>query len=350
MGPPKDVRESPGPSAGFDHPGGRNVRFGLDRQPPRFDHGGRHRLPGRVHGHRGLRVRRVGEERRTRLRGRFGPPSTVRPLRLDRSAQPSNHRRRRLEHLARLRRIRESVLEEALRLRVRPCRGPRTAVRRTAGTPWASGRSVARRVAARQAVRADLPDGVRRAHPWSRNRRGIDARVGLAPMADPARREEVPSRSVGCRTKGVTARRRSAARRSARAIDRDGQGVAHLAHTSVAQPAEPVDQDGKRDAFDRVEVDRRTARYGVVSGLKHHFADEPTNVRRARRDQCAPVPRDRRITREHDDRTAADLGHLAPPNLAPRGQCGHVAAAARRNEARSPHSSGSSSGCSSYAA
>ncbi len=135
--------------------------------------------------------------------------------------------------------------------------------------------------------------------------------------------------------------------RSARAVDRDRQSVTHLAHSSIAQPADSVDQDGQRDTLDRIEIDRRTSWHRVVPGLKHHLADEPANRRRARRDQCASVPRDHRIARENDDRTATDLGHLTPPHLAARGHCDHDAAAARRNEARSPQSSGSSSGCSS---
>lgn len=53
---------------------------------------------------------------------------------------------------------------------------------------------------------------------------------------------------------------------------------------------------------------------------------------------------------QHNDRTASDLGDLAPLDLPPRGEGSHDAAAALRNEARSPHPSGSSSGCSSYVA
>ncbi len=56
------------------------------------------------------------------------------------------------------------------------------------------------------------------------------------------------------------------------------------------------------------------------------------------------------VSREHDDRTSADVGWFAPPQLATPGQCGHVAAAASRNDAKSPQSSGSVIGCATYAA
>lgn len=62
------------------------------------------------------------------------------------------------------------------------------------------------------------------------------------------------------------------------------------------------------------------------------------------------LSRDHRVAREDDDWSATDLGHLAPPHLATCWNGAHDDAAARRNDARSPHSSGSSSGCSSYAA
>ena len=45
-----------------------------------------------------------------------------------------------------------------------------------------------------------------------------------------------------------------------------------------------------------------------------------------------------------DDRAAPDLGHLAPPHFAVYRRCAHESPAARRQDARSPHSSGSSIG------
>ena len=131
------------------------------------------------------------------------------------------------------------------------------------------------------------------------------------------------------------------------AVDRHLEGGANGAHAVVGKSAEPADQDRKRDAFDRVQVHRRTARDRVGIGFEDDFADEPTDRRRARCDQCAPMPRDHGVARQHNDRTPTDLGHLAPPDLPARRQRGHEAPAASRHDARSPHSSGSSSGCSS---
>jgi len=56
------------------------------------------------------------------------------------------------------------------------------------------------------------------------------------------------------------------------------------------------------------------------------------------------------VAREDGDRPASGLGHLAAPHLPARGEHRQDVAAARRNDPRSPHSSGSSIGCSSYAA
>lgn len=63
--------------------------------------------------------------------------------------------------------------------------------------------------------------------------------------------------------------------------------------------------------------------------------------------ECAAMPRDDGVAGQDHHRSAADLGHLTPPDLPTSGDDGHEAATARRNEARSPHSSDSSSGCSS---
>jgi hypothetical protein len=59
------------------------------------------------------------------------------------------------------------------------------------------------------------------------------------------------------------------------------------------------------------------------------------------------MSRDHRVAGQDDDWSTTDLGHLAPPHLPARRECIHDDATARRNDARSPHSSGSSRGCSS---
>ena len=69
--------------------------------------------------------------------------------------------------------------------------------------------------------------------------------------------------------------------------------------------------------------------------------------RRARRDEGAPMSRDDDVPGQDHHRTPTDVLHLAPPQLTARRDARHDAATARRQEARSPHSSGSSNGCSS---
>lgn len=130
-------------------------------------------------------------------------------------------------------------------------------------------------------------------------------------------------------------------------VDSHRKGGADLAHPGVAQTPQPADEDCKRDAFDRVEVHCRTTRHGVVTGFEHDFADEPPKRCRAGRYECAAVSRDHCVARQHDDWSTTDFGHLALPDLPSQGDGAHDDAAARRNDARSPHSSGSSSGCSS---
>jgi hypothetical protein len=134
------------------------------------------------------------------------------------------------------------------------------------------------------------------------------------------------------------------------AVDSDCKCGADLAHSSVAQSPRTADEGGNRDALDRVEVHRAMTRHRVVTRFEHDLADEAADRRCAWRHECAAMPRNHRVPRKDDDWSANDLGHLAPPDLPARWEVAHDAAAARRNDARSPHSSGSSSGCSSYAA
>jgi hypothetical protein len=137
---------------------------------------------------------------------------------------------------------------------------------------------------------------------------------------------------------------------SVRAVDRDGEGSADLSHASVGQPSEALDEDRNGDTLDRVQVDRAASGYRILARLETDFADEAADRGRAWRDKCTPVSRDHRIAGEDDDRAAADPSHLTPPDLGARWQRVHDRPAASRNDAKSPHSSGSSRGCSSYAA
>ena len=134
---------------------------------------------------------------------------------------------------------------------------------------------------------------------------------------------------------------------SARAVDGDCEGGTDLAHANLGHPAQPLDEDGDRDAFDRVEIHRRAKRDRVVTWFEHHLAGKPPDGRRAGSHECAAMPWDDHVAGQDNYRSATDLGHLTPPDFPPSREGSHDAAAALRNDARSPHSSGSSSGCSS---
>jgi hypothetical protein len=134
---------------------------------------------------------------------------------------------------------------------------------------------------------------------------------------------------------------------SSGAVHRHLEGRTNGAHPGVGKSAKPADQDRDRHTFDRVQVHGRTARDRVGIGLKNNLAGETPDCRRARCNQCAPKPRDRCVTRQHDDRAPTDLGHFTPPDLPACRKSTHEAPAARRHDARSPHSSGSSAGCTS---
>jgi hypothetical protein len=135
--------------------------------------------------------------------------------------------------------------------------------------------------------------------------------------------------------------------RASWAVRAAGPRVADLAHAGIGQAAKPFDDHTGRHALDRVEVDSRVPGDRVVAGFEDDLALERPDGCRAWRDEDPPKPRDHRVTRENDDGPPADLRQLATPHLAPGWEGVHDAAAAWRNDARSPQSSGSSSGCSS---
>lgn len=124
---------------------------------------------------------------------------------------------------------------------------------------------------------------------------------------------------------------------------------ADLVHPLVAETTETLSERTDRDAFDRIEIHCETLWDRVAIRLEDDFAREATDVGCARSNQGAPEPGDRNVARQDNDRTAGDLGQFAPPDFSPARQLLHDDAAARRNDARSPHSSDSSSGCTSYA-
>ena len=112
------------------------------------------------------------------------------------------------------------------------------------------------------------------------------------------------------------------------AVDSDREGGADLAHALVAQATESIDQDTEGHALDRVEVDRAQPRDGIPAGFEQDFARQATDGRGARGDDCPSETGDGHVTAQHHDRTTADLGQLAPPQLAPTGVVAHDAAAA----------------------
>ena len=89
----------------------------------------------------------------------------------------------------------------------------------------------------------------------------------------------------------------------------------------------------------------KTTLLRVVAGFEDDLARQTPDRRGARCHQCTSQVWDRSVSGQHDHGAATDLGWLAPPHLATSGQARHVAAAALRNESRSPHSSRSSIGC-----
>lgn len=138
-------------------------------------------------------------------------------------------------------------------------------------------------------------------------------------------------------------------RSSALAVDGDVERFADLTHTLIAESAQALDQRSDRNALDRIEVDDRDDWDRVVRRFEEDLGRDVADRGCARPDQGAPQPRNRRVSGEYDHRPAPDLWKFAPPDITSRWKRSHDAPAAARNEARSPHSSTSSSGCASYA-
>lgn len=135
--------------------------------------------------------------------------------------------------------------------------------------------------------------------------------------------------------------------RSALAVHCDRQSGTNLFHSQVAQAAEPLHENAGRHALDGVQVDGGSARHRIFAGIQHDFARQVANGRGARSDQRAPKSWDGCVSGEDHDGSPADVRELTPPEFATRRNRCHDAAAASRNDARSPHSSASSSGWSS---
>lgn len=132
---------------------------------------------------------------------------------------------------------------------------------------------------------------------------------------------------------------------SVRTVHCDCEGCANVLHADVRQSAKAVDEHRNRHALDRVQIDCRAPGHRIVTRLEYDLAGKASDNRRAGGDQDTAEPRYRGVAGQNDDRAPTDLGELAPPHFSSRWQRAHDAVAARRNDARSPHSSGSSSGC-----
>lgn len=79
------------------------------------------------------------------------------------------------------------------------------------------------------------------------------------------------------------------------AVNRDFERRADGAHPFAAENAESLDQDGDRDALHRIEVDGAPFGDGIVARLKDDLAGQTADRGRARRNQRAPQPGDRRV-------------------------------------------------------
>lgn len=130
----------------------------------------------------------------------------------------------------------------------------------------------------------------------------------------------------------------------------DRQRSTDIPHSLVAQAAESINEHSDGHTLDRVEVDGAPPRDWITARLEQYLTRQASDGRGARGDKGSPEAWNGSVAAQHQYRPTADLRQLAPPQFAPVRLILHNAAAAERNDARSPHSSGSSSGCSSYAA
>ena len=111
-------------------------------------------------------------------------------------------------------------------------------------------------------------------------------------------------------------------------VDCDRERVTDRANALVAQAAESVEEYTDRQTLDRVEVDDTAAWNRIDARLEDDLTGSPLIVV-ARGNQGAAQLGNGSISPQHDDRTAADVGQLAPPELAAPGPVGHEAPAAR---------------------
>ena len=131
---------------------------------------------------------------------------------------------------------------------------------------------------------------------------------------------------------------------SADTVNGDVERCADLAHPLIAVASQSLRECSDRDTLCRVEIHRRGSGDRVRRGLEEDFARYPADGGRTRGNDRSSQSWNGDIPGQHHDRSAGNIGQLAPPDLTPCGQGAHDNPAASRNEARSPHSSGSSIG------
>ena len=131
------------------------------------------------------------------------------------------------------------------------------------------------------------------------------------------------------------------------AVNGDFERLAKLPHPDVGKAPDPFGEYPEGDALDRVQVGHAVPWHRVVAWFEDNLTSQATDGRGARSDDRPPKARNGGVARQHDHWPPADVGKLTPPDVATSGQRAHDAAAAARNDARSPHSSSSSSGWSS---
>lgn len=157
------------------------------------------------------------------------------------------------------------------------------------------------------------------------------------------------SRNVAAPRADQVSRTRRSLAVSNDAVDSDLKRCAHLAHALVAQLSEPLDEHGDRHTLDRVKVEGAAPNDRIILGVR----GRPRSQGRGSwwctvRQGCAGggvslrLGTGRRLGggRSREVRTTTPPLAGVSPSRGP---------AASRKEARSPHSSGSSSGCWSYA-
>ncbi len=135
--------------------------------------------------------------------------------------------------------------------------------------------------------------------------------------------------------------------RSAIAVNGNFEGLTELPHPDVAEATDPFREGAEANALDRVQVSHAVPWHGVVAGFEDNLTGQATDGRGARSDDCPPKARNGGVAGQHDDRPSTNVGKLTPPYVSPSRQRTQDAAAETLNDARSPHSSFSSSGWSS---